>query len=87
MIEGLLHIVRDKIEQVDVKDLLDGRVVFLSRKTIDNEPTRIETSFVEEGACISPIYLDDVFIVLIVLDNQVCDRSFELVLFFVALRI
>ena len=54
MIEGLLHIVRDKIEQVDVKDLLDGRVVFLSRKTIDNEPTRIEASFVEEGCLYKP---------------------------------
>ena len=87
MIEGLLHIFWDKIEQVDVKDLFDGRVVFLSRKTIDNESTRIEASFVEEGACISPIYLDDVLIVLLVLDNQVCNRSLELVLFFVALRI
>ena len=46
----------------------------------------MEVSFVEEGVCISPIYLDNVLAGLLVLDYQVCDRSLALVLLFVALR-
>jgi hypothetical protein len=87
MVHGLFHVFRVKIEQANVKDLLDGGIVLIAGNAVYNKSGAIETGFVHEVGGKGPFDFDNVFVAVYVFHDQVGYGVLERFAFFGALAI
>ena len=56
----------------------------MGRDTVDNQSAAIKTGFMQECAGVGTVYLYDVFMLLLVLDDQLSNGLLQLEVFFIA---